>query len=157
MIPLPPQPGPAPVLDAYAQILRARYRALSRTQQRHLLVTLAQDHAAPLGNVRDQLAVLTDVADALADTYNPRLRPVEGPVHIEVSLMDPADEKPFAFSVLRNPVRFRTQDPHQPQLLITTFMLDTAAASRHHQRLGEVLQTCRHSRAQPHTTHSPRA
>lgn len=156
MIPLPAQPGPVPVLDAYAQILRARYRTLSRTQQRQLLVALAQDHAAPLGNVRDQLGVLTDVADALADTYNPRLRPVEGPVHIEVSLVDPAGDKPLAFSVLRNPVRFRMQDPRQPQLLITTFMLDTAAAARHHQRLGEALQACRRSRAQPHTNHSPR-
>lgn len=134
-----------------ASRIRSLFGQLPTAGQRQLLLALARDHAARLDTAQ-LLDVLCDLADIITplhraqvttqgaqDHRRPR-RAVEGPVYLDLNIGDPNAAQPFTLSVLRNPARFRSGSPAQPQLLITSFPVDVPSAVSTYHRLGDKLQ-----------------
>lgn len=132
--------------------IRILYGQLPAEAQRQLLLALARDHTAHLDTAQ-LLDVLYDLADIITPLYHapagtmraphdhrPPRREVEGPVYLDLTLGDPDAAQPFTLSVLRNPPRFRSGSPAQPQLLITSFPIDVPGAVSTYHRLGDKLQ-----------------
>lgn len=159
-------PHAAPLRDESAWTppgsrIRSLFAQVPAAAQRQLLLALARNHAAHL-NTTQLLDVLCDLADILTPLHRapvgttraphdhrPPIRAVEGPVYLDLTVGDPHAAQPFTLSVLRNPPRFRSGSPAQPQLLITSFRVDVPTAVSTYHRLGDKIQLLFEQRGYP--------